>query len=503
MNKTGNAFSKAVKIAQDKTGKTIMRVVKTANTTKVQFGKMIKKTVTDFQKKAKTTVIGAKDTLSKIAKGAGVTVKSLLKANNISSSKQLRIGDKLKIPGKALKAILAAKKFKTHVNDTLSSIAKKNNVSTSILQKLNGIKKAKDFKPGSTIKTPAFSSEADAEPLESPIYDEEDIPEGEEPAIDDSYSYTPIKETPIQPEQPYQDYSEPIQEEPIQEEPIQEEPIQEEPIQEEPIQEEPIEEEPIQEEPIEEEPIQEEPAQEDPSLPDEDQEIQMGNTTETKTIKYKVSNKETIFSIADKFYVDPQDLLELNKKPVGYIVLPGDVLTITYKGEYEQYIDIDTPSKMPDFDGKINSEIIYSMGWGYAYDSDLAKFQGFANFTINEGRIFMALATFYSQAGNQTYEYQEEEDKWASAGFLNLVGEDNYTDFANFVGDRKVMSKGQEYVGEKYPWLSAAFVWKMLVKPLIRDQEVTLEQVLELVQGDKFGFELLQTYYDLAAKIIH
>lgn len=49
--------------------------------------------------------------------------------------------------------------------------------------------------------------------------------------------------------------------------------------------------------------------------------------------------------------------------------------------------------------------------------------------------------------------------RFRGGGFIQLTGRANYQDFANFMGDQRVMQSAS-YVGENYPFTSAGFFWK-------------------------------------------
>ena len=49
--------------------------------------------------------------------------------------------------------------------------------------------------------------------------------------------------------------------------------------------------------------------------------------------------------------------------------------------------------------------------------------------------------------------------RFRGGGFIQLTGRANHQDFANFIGDQRVM-QGASYVGENYPFTSAGFFWK-------------------------------------------
>jgi len=223
---------------------------------------------------------------------------------------------------------------------------------------------------------------------------------------------------------------------------------------------------------------------------------------ETKTITYEVSKGETLYSIAKKFFLDVKYLANINNLPTNYILSEGVIITIKYNTEFEDKISFYDPSRMPSFCGSFSVEHVRSMGWSNVHEEDLGLLNRFAKFTTEEARVFMALTTFFSNFGNQTSEYNEDEPvKYGPTGFMNLVGEGNYTAFAGYIGDKKIITLGQQYVGEKYPWVSAAYVWHKIIKPSL-GQDPTLEEILKLAQGSTFGFNAFKIYYNLAKEVV-
>lgn len=92
------------------------------------------------------------DTLGKIAGKYGTSVSKIKRANGLKSS-TIRVGQRLKIPGKYSKTTYASSKNSTHTakykvksGDTIGAIAARHRVSSSDIRRANGIK-------GSLIKT--------------------------------------------------------------------------------------------------------------------------------------------------------------------------------------------------------------------------------------------------------------------------------------------------------------------------------------------------------------
>ncbi len=135
-----------------------------ASSTAVAAKKSPKKSNSSGGKKAKTTAV-AKATTHKIKPGEtllgialkyDVTTKSLMQANNISNASKVRSGQVLTIPKAGGKAVASksSKAKKTHTvksGDTYWAIARKYDLSTSELLKLNKKTKSSTLKPGDTL----------------------------------------------------------------------------------------------------------------------------------------------------------------------------------------------------------------------------------------------------------------------------------------------------------------------------------------------------------------
>ena len=89
------------------------------------------------------------DTLSEIAQRHGTSVSALMRANRLSSSRNLRIGQKLTLPGGAG---ASASIHTVRSGDTLSGIAKRYGTSVASLKRLNGISDARNLKIGQKLK---------------------------------------------------------------------------------------------------------------------------------------------------------------------------------------------------------------------------------------------------------------------------------------------------------------------------------------------------------------
>ncbi len=101
---------------------------------------------------ALTYTVKPGDSLDKIAKKYGVSVKELIKENHLKKPYIIRPGQKLKIPEK--------KKYRSYIiykvkkGDTLSGIAQKFGVSVKEIARLNNLKKPYRLKAGQKLKIP-------------------------------------------------------------------------------------------------------------------------------------------------------------------------------------------------------------------------------------------------------------------------------------------------------------------------------------------------------------
>jgi LysM repeat protein len=101
------------------------------------------------------------DSLDKIARKYGVSVKDLIKENNLKKPYIIRPGQKLKIPTKGKKSKKVKKvqvsgyiKYKVKPGDSLIKIAKKFGVSTKEIIRANNLKKPYHLKVGQILKIP-------------------------------------------------------------------------------------------------------------------------------------------------------------------------------------------------------------------------------------------------------------------------------------------------------------------------------------------------------------
>ncbi len=115
---------------------------------------------------ALTYTVKPGDSLDKIARKYGVSVKELIKENNLKKPYIIRPGQKLKIPTKKKKKTKKVKKiyvsgyikYKVKPGDSLIKIAKKFGVSTKEIIKANNLKKPYHLRVGQILKIPKKTS---------------------------------------------------------------------------------------------------------------------------------------------------------------------------------------------------------------------------------------------------------------------------------------------------------------------------------------------------------
>ncbi len=109
-----------------------------------------------YQAFALTYTVKKGDSLDKIARKYGVSVKEIIRENNLKKPYIIRPGQKLKIPDKKVKRIKATGyiKYKVKPGDSLIKIAKKFGVSTKEIIRLNNLKKPYHLRVGQVLKIP-------------------------------------------------------------------------------------------------------------------------------------------------------------------------------------------------------------------------------------------------------------------------------------------------------------------------------------------------------------
>tara|TARA_B100000212_G_scaffold333689_1_gene303489 strand:+ start:51626 stop:52504 length:879 start_codon:yes stop_codon:yes gene_type:complete len=101
-------------------------------------------------------VVKKGENLTIISKAYNVSVAELKKVNNIENADNISIGQKLEIPGTALRFV----DYKIRHGDSLSSIAARHGVKAKEIAAFNGIRDFNKIRAGQVIKVPATTREA-------------------------------------------------------------------------------------------------------------------------------------------------------------------------------------------------------------------------------------------------------------------------------------------------------------------------------------------------------
>ncbi|KZE40469.1 hypothetical protein AV540_25735, partial [Brevibacillus parabrevis] len=92
--------------------------------------------------------------------------------------------------------------------------------------------------------------------------------------------------------------------------------------------------------------------------------------------------------------------------------------------------------------------------------------------------------------------------KYRGAGYIQLTGKANYQQFADFMGDQKIVQEGYSYVSKNYAWESAGYFWGKRSFNALIDEGATVKQVTFRVNGGYNHLAERMKYYSLARKII-
>jgi putative chitinase len=91
--------------------------------------------------------------------------------------------------------------------------------------------------------------------------------------------------------------------------------------------------------------------------------------------------------------------------------------------------------------------------------------------------------------------------KYKGAGFIQLTGRANYSDFSKYMNDPKIMD-GVDYVALNYPATSGGFWWYNNNMNALCDKNPTVEEVTKKVNGGYRGLEDREKYYKRCLEII-
>jgi murein DD-endopeptidase MepM/ murein hydrolase activator NlpD len=125
------------------------------------------------------------ETVYSIAISYGVSIDALMKLNNITDPKKLRVGQKLKIPEKLAvggqgQSGAAYREYTVIKGDTLFAIAQKNNITVATLRAANGFSESRVLKVGDILRIP-LAGTAQANLAEKPPAVSQSVAQGAAP----------------------------------------------------------------------------------------------------------------------------------------------------------------------------------------------------------------------------------------------------------------------------------------------------------------------------------
>ena len=250
--------------------------------------------------------------------------------------------------------------------------------------------------------------------------------------------------------------------------------------------------------------------------------------------KYTVKSGDTLSAIAAKFGVTVKDLVAWNNIANPDVIEVGVKLIVSKKGKGGKKDQTDKPSKpsTSDKDGEkgnkkgskkgkiVTDEQMRKMGWTNYNLPDLNRcLKKYGITTPARIRHFIAQCSHESGLGRYTEElggpshcskYDGRRDlgntqpgdgcRFKGGGYIQLTGRNNYQQFANSIGDSKVM-EGVSYVAKKYPWSSAGFWWKNNNMNSLCDKGASVEVISKRVNGGYNGLAERKKYYSKACTI--
>jgi putative chitinase len=91
--------------------------------------------------------------------------------------------------------------------------------------------------------------------------------------------------------------------------------------------------------------------------------------------------------------------------------------------------------------------------------------------------------------------------KYKGAGFIQLTGRANYSDFSKYMNDPKIMD-GVDYVSLNYPATSAGYWWYNNKMNALCDKNPTVAEVTKRVNGGYNGLKDREVYYNRCLDVI-
>jgi predicted chitinase len=210
------------------------------------------------------------------------------------------------------------------------------------------------------------------------------------------------------------------------------------------------------------------------ALPD-DQKLAVKKGFEIKVFTCKIYDKHFMFDSADPRFMGHGFAFVEHFELVG-----GEVEKVLVTAEQANYIfqtDVDAAIL-----ADLNSCLIK---FGITEKEDIRQFLAQCAHESGGLRWLKELATgddyeWRSDLGNTQ---AGDGRKFKGGGVIQLTGRENYTKFADFMGDPEIVNQGVDYVAERYPVSSGAFWWRNNNMSRFVANGATVEQVSTRVNG--------------------
>lgn len=245
-------------------------------------------------------------------------------------------------------------------------------------------------------------------------------------------------------------------------------------------------------------------------------------STTSSTSTYVVKSGDTLSGIAARFGTTVASLQSLNGISNPNQIYAGQTLII-YGSGGGSYSGGNTYVPLQGNGYLVTSDQLRRIGWTVVNDSmvnDLNNcLRRFNITTLSRIRHFISQCSHESAGGVYTqeidagYKYENNVDdlgntqpgdgpKFKGAGYIQVTGRYNYTQFANYIGDPKVVTLGVSYVAANYPWTIAGHWWYRNGMNSLIDNGATVKEVTKKVNGGYNGLAERQMYYNRCVQVI-
>lgn len=149
----------------------------------------------------------------------------------------------------------------------------------------------------------------------------------------------------------------------------------------------------------------------------------------------------------------------------------------------------------------------YNINWDNMTDDEIKELNNvLQKYNINTPeRIsqFIAQCSIESHCGDWLMELGSDEYlnnmdyyPYYGAGYIQLTWEYNYSDFAEAMGDKKILTEGPQYVAENYAWEAAGWFWDKNNLNDMVDNGASTYDITKVVRGSYGTWEMREEAYE-------